>query len=165
MAYAVSKPSIFKRLERLSHDTALVRRSLQDLQKRPKASLVDLGLVHGLVPKAGPDAAHLRDDWFDPSGGWWVGLGDIEKLARKALIKAGQLALRFKVPIDAYWVRGSDKIGIVVSKSEQQITIFVFSPFPPRGERVGKGAMPVARKDIWDFSLGPASKPKRGPQR
>ena len=152
MGLSVSKPAILKRLDKLSRNQALVRRSLADLRKKRKASLVELGLVYGHVPAKGTDAAHLRDDWFDQGGGWWAGLGNVEATARKALIKAGQLVLRNKLPIDSYWVCGGDSIEFVVAKSDYQITFLIVSPSPPpRIPRPLKGARQGRQANISTF--------------
>ncbi len=158
MEFTIHKPWILKRMDKLSRKPALMRKALRDLEKRTDLSLVELGLLSGYLSKKRTEAAHLRDDLFDQRKGWWAGLADIESVARKALIKAGRLALRYKLPSDSYWVAGGDKFEVMICKSERQLTVFVFLPMPPPVITQGPGGRPAAKltlrppRDVYRFS-------------
>ncbi|MBI3782189.1 MAG: hypothetical protein HY270_02190 [Deltaproteobacteria bacterium] len=145
---SISKPKILKRMEKLARDRSVVKAALHDLKTKPDASLLELGLVHGYVTSA-KDAQHLLDDWFDPEDGWWHELPENESVLRKGLIKAGELVMRYKLPVDCYWVRGGERIELIVTKSAQQITLLFVSPPPPlKGSHAGKLS---PGPDIWIF--------------
>src|SRR5262245_34379118 len=110
---SISKPKILHRMERLARDHRVVRAALHDLKTRRDLSLLEIGLLHGYV-KSAQDAQHLLDDWFDPEDGWWRELPENESVLRQGLIKAGELLLRRKVPVDCYWLRGGDRIQLIV---------------------------------------------------
>jgi hypothetical protein len=140
---SISKPKLLGRMERLARNQRVVRAALHDLKTKPGVSLLELGLQHGYVTSA-HDAQHLLNDWFDPEDGWWRELPENESVLRKGLIKAGEILVRHKLPVDCYWLRGGDRIQLIITKSAHQITVVFVSPPPPTGSPVAGKFRPGA---------------------
>ena len=129
-AFSISKPPLLRRMDELSRRRDVVEAALHDLQRRGKASLLDLGLLHRYVRNTAAESAHLRRDWFDSTAGWWKDLPAVEPVLRAAFVKAGKLILKHKLPVDAYWMRGGERFQVVITKSAQQITMLFVTPDP-----------------------------------
>lgn len=149
---AVSKLDFFRRMDKLSCDREVVQAALRDLSRKRGASLLDLAVLHNYV-RRGAEAEHVRGDWLNAETGWWQDLPAVEPILRAAFIKAGNLALRHRLPCDSYWVRGTDEFQVVVCKSKNQITMLICSPLPPNVPEALKLAARGKKQpnDIWVF--------------
>jgi len=149
---SVSKPAILRRMDRLARDPKVMEAALHDLQTQPDKPLLDLGLLHQYVETAGGEAEHLRKDWFDHEHGWWQHLPAIEPIARAALIKAGELAVERRLPVDCYWIQGHDTFEVAICVSDVQITLLFMSPNIPPIVIPG-AAKRVARDNLWTVKI------------
>jgi hypothetical protein len=152
----VSKPPFFERMDKLAQDRTGVKKILQDLEKGRAASLLEIGVLHQYLRRAGGEADHARYDWFDAERGWWRHLPPIEPVLRAAFIQAGKLVLKHRLPLDTYWLRGAEQFQVVICKSRQQITMLICSPFPPR-----PFAKLVLQKNTWVFDPSIGARPVR----
>ena len=132
---SISKPRLLRRMEKLARNQRVVKAALHDLKTKPDVSLLELGLQHGYVTSA-KDAQHLLNDWFDPEDGWWRELPENEAVLRKGLIKAGEILVRRRLPVDCYWLRGGERIQLIITVSAHQMTLLFVSPRPPSGSPV-----------------------------
>jgi hypothetical protein len=103
-----------------------------------------------------PVSAYLMTYWYDPHSQWcyWPGK-DFIKITIEGKIKAFELALMHRLPLDSYWAslgRTDNDFRVIVAPSEQQITSILITP-PPKVPLVQPGAMPRRRRPskvpIW----------------
>jgi uncharacterized membrane protein len=148
----ISKPPVLQRLDALSRNLLATEPFLKSLKTEPGKSLVDIALAHKCIENNPDQAGCLRRFWFDRETGWWKDLPPSEPVLRKALIRAAELALEHKLPLDCYWVLGADQIKVAICKSEQQITVLFLSPTPPADAPTGR--FQSRGPDVWLFSPG-----------
>ncbi len=153
----IMKGEILRRMEQLARDRAVVSAMLRGLMNEPERSLVDLAIEHGYIKNSDEEAGHIRNDWFSPEGGWFPQIRAVEPVIRAGFIKAGELVLEHRLPVDAYVVAGYDRVEVVVCKSDQQITILVLCPQLPiaPGEAEAPGL-----EEIWVARAKPSGEPE-----
>jgi uncharacterized membrane protein len=147
---AVSKPAVLRRMDALARDPAVMQAALEAIRANPDLQLLDLGVQHGYVENTDAEAGHLRRDWFDSTEGWWHHLPPIEPVLRQAFIKAAELALEHKLPVDSYWIRRGDTFEVAVCQSDHQITLLFMSPEIPWAP-VGFAKIAPRPTRIWMF--------------
>jgi hypothetical protein len=99
---------------------------------------------------------YLTTYWYDPNSKlcYWPGK-DFIKITIEGKIKAFELALMHRLPLDSYWAslgQSDNDFQVIVAPSEQQITSILITP-PPKVPQVQPGAMPRRRRPskvpIW----------------
>jgi hypothetical protein len=127
--------------------------ALRDLAR----DLVDvLSEFASLTPS---EQAYLRRYWFDPnwfspdSVCWWQYYQPIAPIVRQGLIKAIELATEDDagnprspvLPVYSYWLYTGDQLEMIITRSDQQVTLVWLTPRPP----VNPPADFTADADIW----------------
>ncbi len=97
---------------------------------------------------------YLKKSWFNPEG-LWPDLQPIESPHRQGLITAIEVATEdeAQLPIASYWVCVSTQFEIIVTRTQQQVTRLILTPFPPNGggQRLSDQIAP-----IWSIrAVGP----------
>ncbi len=155
----IAKGGILGRMDLLSRDRERVAKALAGLREDVEVPLVTLGVEFGYVLDGrsegkgvdGDEARHLAQHWFDPENGWWRDSPDVEQIFRQALIKAGELALEHRLPVDTYWICAGERVEIDVTLSREQVTMIVKTPMPPTP--IPDDKFP-ALEDIWVIQSG-----------
>jgi hypothetical protein len=112
-----------------------------------KEGLVDVAAE--LLKLDDTEVRHLRKDWFDPQGGWWLKQQPIEIVVRLGLIHAIQLA-DGKIGLDGtessgdgkvravdfYWVCGVNDFELASCVSDDQVTTLFITPGRPASDRL-----------------------------
>jgi uncharacterized membrane protein len=147
--HTISKPPVLRRLDELSRNLLATEPFLRALKTSPNSPLVDLAIAHKCIEE-GEQARCLRQRWFDREQGWWKDLPPAEPIVRKGVIRAAEMALEHKLPLDCYWVLGGDQIKVAICKSGQQITVLFLSPLPPAD--VSLARFPARGPDVWVYS-------------
>jgi hypothetical protein len=126
----VWKTRVFELIDRVSSDRALLERAVAAL--RSGASLVDVGVASRTIDDDPDRKQHLADHWLDGKR--------LQRVLGQALLRAGELALEHRIPIDAYWVFSGKRPRAAVSWNDRQVTLIVVRPAPkiPRKLRAGK---------------------------
>jgi len=145
----IVKPPLLKRIDELSKNLHLVEPLLKALKTETQRSLVDIGVQHKCIDAASDEASCLRQRWFDPEHGWWKDLPPAEPVVRRGFIRALDLIIEHKLPLDCYWVLGADQVKVAVSKSEQQVTVLFLSPTVPADARVARAHS--RGPDLWVY--------------
>ena len=139
----VYKTRVFDLIDRVSGDRALLERAVAAL--RDGASLVDVGVASGTIEDDRKRKTHLDEHW--------LGGKPAQRVLGQALLRAGELALERRLPIDAYWVFAGKRLRAAVSWNEQQVTLIVVRPLPkvPRKLRAAKRAKTKPHPRIENF--------------
>jgi uncharacterized membrane protein len=148
--HTISKPPVLRRLDELSRNLLATEPFLKALKAEANRSLVDVAVTHKCIEE-GEQARCLRRCWFDHEEGWWKELPPAEPIVRKGLIRAAELALEHKLPLDCYWVLGADQIKVSICKSANQITVLFLSPLPPSD--VSLARFQARGPDVWVYSF------------
>ncbi len=143
------KGFLHKKVEQLvnGHPDARLkfRAALEDQTRDYLQILVDYAVV------TQEQAARLRRTWFSPNG-WWQAYQPVEPIVRQSLIKALGLAIERNLPIDSYWQSDGDRVGVIVTCSDYQVTRLIVtppSPVPP-----GNPTQATAKVPIWIVKQG-----------
>jgi hypothetical protein len=150
----IAKGAVHKKVDPLVNDTS-------DPKKREAllAALKDSSrdYVQILVELAGvteAEAAFLRRTWYNPNG-WWPDHQPIEPIVRQGLIKSIELAMERHLPIDSYWVSGSEQFQVIVACSPHQVTRLILTPgVAPETAAAAPGPIEL----IWVVEQGAASR-------
>lgn len=157
--HTISKPPVLQQLDALSKNLLATEPFLKALKVETGKSLVDIAIAHKCIESTGDQAGCLRRFWFDSERGWWKDLPPSEPILRKGVIRAAELVLEHKLPLDCYWVLGAEQIKVAVCKSEHQITVLFLSPMPPADAPTGR--FQARGPDVWVYASGLApSRPK-----
>lgn len=148
----ICKPPVLQRLDAFSKNLLATEPFLKALKTESGKSLVDIAVAHRCIDDTAEQAGCLRRRWFDRETGWWKDLPPAEPVVRKSLIRAAELALEHKLPLDCYWVLGADQIKVVLCKSDQQITVLFLSPAPPADAPIDR--FPARGPEIWVYAAG-----------
>ena len=132
----MTKRPVLKRLDDLSKgDPVTFEQALKDLEALPwnvsAKQLIDFGKTHSLIVSTATNTAeedHLRDHWFT---NWWPQCQPTPPLIRRGLLKAFDLSIDRKVPLDCYWCCAGHDFEVVVLLSKQQVTTIITTPPPP----------------------------------
>jgi hypothetical protein len=121
---------------RLAGLKALQALKKQKLRGRKLAvALTELARTAGIVRNE-IEANHLLEDWL---GGWFPGR-PVPEIFLESFLQAAKLALADQarpLSIDAYWAASHDgEVSAAVARSEQQVTVVLFTPEPARKTRV-----------------------------
>jgi uncharacterized membrane protein len=146
----IVKLPMLRRLDDLSKNLHLLEPLLKSLKTDTQRSLVDIGIQHKCVEETNNEAGCLRQRWFDREQGWWKDLPAAEPVLRSGLIRAGELVLEHKLPLDCYWVLGADQIKVAICKSESQVTVLFLSPMPPGDASIAR--FQARGPDVWVFA-------------
>ncbi len=89
---------------------------------------------------------YLKKSWFNPEG-LWPDLQPIESPHRQGLITAIDVATEdeAQLPIASYWVCVSTHFEIILTRTQQQVTRLIITPFPPNwgGQRLSDQIAPI----------------------
>lgn len=133
----IFKTRVFEEIDRISGDPAAVRAAVASL--RDGAALLQTAVERGAVEDDAERRAHLEAHWIgDPAQ---------QEVLRRALVRAGELAIEHRVPLDTYFVFAGAKREIAVSWNERQVTMIVVTPFPD--VPTGGDAAPHPRIEIF----------------
>ncbi|HYD47223.1 MAG TPA: MauE/DoxX family redox-associated membrane protein [Terriglobales bacterium] len=130
---SVFKPPLLERLDEVLQSDKL-HEVVRDLRDDRVANLIDIGIRYQIITNAEGEEECLRQGWLDPVNGWWRELGELEPILRRGLLRAGDMALRHKLPIESYWVIAGEGLRVAVAKGKRQINLLVISPTPPTAE-------------------------------
>jgi hypothetical protein len=119
----VAKTRVFELIERLSGNRELLERSVTAL--RAGGSLLDVGVLSGAIEGDAKRKAHLEEHW--------IGGERAQRVLGQALLRAGELALERRLPVDAYWVFAGRRLEAAVCHNERQVTLIVVTPYPSNG--------------------------------
>jgi hypothetical protein len=149
-APTVWKTEVFQLIDRLSSDRALLERAVTAL--RDGASLVDVGVASRALEGDDERKKHVAKHW----------LGDerLQRVLGQALLRAGELALERRLPIDAYWVFAGKRPRAAVSWNDRQVTLIVVRPAPTIPKKVQKAKKQARSKR----EEGPGPPPPPPPQ-
>lgn len=148
----IFKPPLLKRIDELSKNLLLIEPLLKALKMETQRSLVDIGVQHKCIEAASDEASCLRQRWFDREHGWWKELPPAEPVLRRGFIRAFELIVEHKLPLDCYWALGADQIKVAVTKSEHQVTVLILSPAVPADAQLGRSH--ARGPDIWVYASG-----------
>lgn len=128
---AVFKPPVLERLDEALQGEKLAE-IVRDLRDDRVGNLIDIGIRYQVITNGEGEEACLRHGWLDPDGGWWNDLGEIETVLRRGLLRAGDAAMRHKLPVESYWIIAGDGLRVAVAKGRRQINLLIITPHPPR---------------------------------
>lgn len=111
--------------------------------------------IFDTLPKVSEgQAEYLRNFWYNTRTGWWHDRQPIQPIIRQGLIKAIELAMERKLPLDSYWVTMGDipqagqYFHVIITCSPQQVTRLILTPLsdPPDQDHLARLTQPA---DIW----------------
>jgi hypothetical protein len=75
---------------------------------------------------------------------------------RSGLIRAVEIVLEHKLPLDCYWVLGADQIKVAICKSDSQVTVLFLSPTPPGDASIAR--FQARGPEVWVFASETAAR-------
>ena len=152
----MTKRPVLQKLDDLSKgDPVKFEEARKDLDALPwnlsADQLIQFGDDHGLI-QSDAERNHLKNHWFT---NWWPQCQPTPPLIRRGLLKAFDLSIDEKVPLDCYWCCAGDAFEVVVLLSDQQVTTIVTTPPPP-------GQHPTSFPDQEDIWMVKTAKPGDG---
>jgi hypothetical protein len=116
----VFKTRVFDLIDRASQNREVLSQALSELKQGK--SLLEVGISAGTIEGDEDRRRHLDAHW--------LGNQHERSVLSRALIRAGDLALEHRMPIDIYWVFAARRFEVAVSWNRQQVTVLVIRPFP-----------------------------------
>lgn len=106
--------------ERVKNNEQQVRESIKMLGANQQDSITKLGSTYKYMTQA--DQEFIEDKIRK-----YTGFGPA---ACKAIAKALELALKYDLPIDSYWIHYSKEVKVMVLINEHNILLLFFTPGP-----------------------------------
>ena len=133
----VSQGPTLRRISEGSRDSNKIERALADLQQGTK-SLIQIAEEFSFVRTDG-ERDHLANHWLGDIP-WFPNEPYVESILRQGFIEACEMALKRRVPIEAYWTCAGPEAKFEVSAcgSLNQVTLIIATP-----------SVPEAAHDIW----------------
>lgn len=141
----VAKGNMLRMMDSLSRKPSVMAAAMEALEKEPAVSITELGARFGYV-EGDDQQRHVDEHWLDAEAGWFPGHAEVDSVLREGFIKAAEIALAHDLPVDSYWVAGGDQVQVVITQSDEQVTMLLLTP-PPEKPRY-EGPLPVEER-IW----------------
>ena len=108
-----------------------------------------LEVIQKYVRLTAGEVDYVKKFWFNPEG-LWPDLQPIEPLHRQGLITAIEVAMEdeAQLPIASYWVCVSTNFEIILTRTQQQVTRLIITPFPPS---LGRQRLSDQLAPIWSI--------------
>lgn len=119
--------------------------------------LKSLGLKTG-------DADYLRTWWYNEGPtGFWPWLQPIYPVLKAGLIKAIEVAIATRRPLDSYWSSSGHQVEVFVTQSPFQITRLIVTPWtiPPVNLRTQQADTWMVRRGLGSLTPGDPSDDKK----
>ncbi len=143
MPGSVAQGPILLKVDAAANDPAKREAFLTDL-KTWTSDYVEVLKKH--VSLTTGEVDYLQKSWFNPNG-LWPDLQPIESPHRQGLITAIEVATEdeAQLPIASYWVCVSTHFEIILTRTQQQVTRLIITPFPPSldGQRLSDQIAPI----------------------
>jgi hypothetical protein len=129
----VAKTPILKKIDRYLSCKDRRAQAFSALKSGHVSSLAEFLLRKGELSQ--PEIDEVRWTWYDdPDPGYWPDLPKYpskKNIVRQGFLKALELAAETDLPIVTLWICSEEEFQAVVTRSDQQITLLLFTPPTP----------------------------------
>jgi hypothetical protein len=138
------KGFLHKKVEQLVNGNPDARLKFRAALEDQTRDYLQILMDYAVVTQAQAD--RLRRTWYSSSG-WWQAYQPVEPVVRQSLIKALDLAIERNLPIDSYWQSDGDRVAVIVTCSDHQVTRLIVTPASPAPP--ANPTQPTTKVPIW----------------
>lgn len=134
-------------------DAENVRKALEQIRDKPYPAGLEQVIAAQLPGTHPDDRKHVKKHWLED----WEHPWQAEGVLVNGLIKAIQAAIEGSpdperiLPFDCYWVSGAGSFEMVVTRSDRQVNVLIFTP--PIGGPVFGDSYPI-HEEVWSIRKG-----------